>query len=76
MTNLLNSHVIHQVAEADPHVVEDRIWKAGGNGQPQACMHESKWIDIAISPEHLTKEYCPEKAQDREKWAGKVSNGK
>lgn len=40
-TPALRLDVVHQVAQAHAHVVQNVIGKAGGNGQSQRCVNQA-----------------------------------
>src|SRR5579871_414872 len=59
-------HVIGQIPQANPHVVQPVIGEAGSDRQSKRGVDQSKGKDVAIAAKHLAEKQRAEQAEHRQ----------
>ncbi len=67
--------LISQIANTDPHMMQQTIRHGHGNGQAKKGVHSGDGIDAAIEPEHGAKEKGGDERKRGQQRTGQVGHG-
>ena len=69
----LGSLMVAEVAEADAHVVMERVWHGHCHAESHDAVGDSEGVDVPVAQKQNAGDGSPDEGDGREDWIGQVS---